>query len=481
MAGKIELLKNELRTFPKPSTFIFYAFAFSIVAMLGALNSWVFRLEPYSGISFPYAPAITNLVVVATSAVLLMLRIKFNLRFNAMTVLKYWSLPMLLAAGLLIYSYLTEPSVYFGYFILTSIGIAYLLGFLSLLDALYRMGNVSIAMLVAVMNLLSIAAFVLVLEADSVIIYAMLIFALPVLYYSIWKCRKSHSAGDVVFKGVFTKTSTAGKIPTVLITTFVILGFLLSSEDQYRILIADGEVSPIPLLGSFALTLVILIVFCLRPKLDFNRLLFLYVIPLISLALLIASIDSTSRNLVVSFFADSARIIGLLVFIALVQYLSKFSVYDLASISLWGVFSFALGTLLSWTVYILVTAVVQPSEYFDIAMRFVVFAALMVCIILFHKKNMRDGWGIASIKENPYSISSEEKACDILAKRVSLTPRETQILLLMVQGRNNEKISEQLFISRNTTKMHMSNIYKKLGVHSQQEVLDVVSEARKTM
>lgn len=49
-------------------------------------------------------------------------------------------------------------------------------------------------------------------------------------------------------------------------------------------------------------------------------------------------------------------------------------------------------------------------------------------------------------------------------KNSVLTPREVEIIQLIMQGYNNRKVSEELCISEHTTKAHLSSIYEKLGV-----------------
>lgn len=61
-----------------------------------------------------------------------------------------------------------------------------------------------------------------------------------------------------------------------------------------------------------------------------------------------------------------------------------------------------------------------------------------------------------------------------LASEWGLTARETQVLELIVQGRNEPYMSEHLCISRATVKTHVNHIYKKAGVLSRQELLDRV-------
>jgi DNA-binding NarL/FixJ family response regulator len=52
-----------------------------------------------------------------------------------------------------------------------------------------------------------------------------------------------------------------------------------------------------------------------------------------------------------------------------------------------------------------------------------------------------------------------------------LTPRERDVLALMVEGLNNREIAERLTISRLTAKFHVSNILAKLGATSRTEAV----------
>ncbi len=61
-----------------------------------------------------------------------------------------------------------------------------------------------------------------------------------------------------------------------------------------------------------------------------------------------------------------------------------------------------------------------------------------------------------------------------LAQSGGLTPRETEVLALLAQGRSIPYIRDELIISRETAATHAKHIYAKLGVHSRQELIDLV-------
>jgi DNA-binding CsgD family transcriptional regulator len=61
-----------------------------------------------------------------------------------------------------------------------------------------------------------------------------------------------------------------------------------------------------------------------------------------------------------------------------------------------------------------------------------------------------------------------------ISKKYHLSKRETQVLELLVQGRGVPYIAKTAFISQNTVKSHIKNLYQKMNVHSRDELLDTV-------
>ncbi len=57
------------------------------------------------------------------------------------------------------------------------------------------------------------------------------------------------------------------------------------------------------------------------------------------------------------------------------------------------------------------------------------------------------------------------------------SPREAEVLALLTRDRTQPYIREVPLLSKNTVSSHVQHIYTKLGVHSKQELIDLV-EAR---
>lgn len=72
---------------------------------------------------------------------------------------------------------------------------------------------------------------------------------------------------------------------------------------------------------------------------------------------------------------------------------------------------------------------------------------------------------------------SIEERCAVLGVERGLTEREIEIFAMFARGRNGQFVMEHYVVSRNTVKSHVKHIYAKLGVHSQQELIDLVEHA----
>lgn len=71
------------------------------------------------------------------------------------------------------------------------------------------------------------------------------------------------------------------------------------------------------------------------------------------------------------------------------------------------------------------------------------------------------------------------ESCLALGERFGLSKREVDVLGLLARGFSSARIQGELYIAAGTVNYHTRNIYAKLGVHSKQEVIDLVANELK--
>ena len=88
-------------------------------------------------------------------------------------------------------------------------------------------------------------------------------------------------------------------------------------------------------------------------------------------------------------------------------------------------------------------------------------------------KDANDGGSPMSSRIARQVITAFKEGKGILSdqKDFDLSDREVSVLNLLAEGYNYQEIAENLFISVDTVRHHIRNIYKKLHVHSQSEAV----------
>lgn len=104
------------------------------------------------------------------------------------------------------------------------------------------------------------------------------------------------------------------------------------------------------------------------------------------------------------------------------------------------------------------------------------FITLIILFVCFDDSSHATAPGSARPAEpfhRPFKETLEKIAGD-----AKLTPTEANVLELIARGHNAESVRKELVISVNTAKTHIRNIYAKLGIHSQQELIALVNETK---
>jgi DNA-binding CsgD family transcriptional regulator len=106
---------------------------------------------------------------------------------------------------------------------------------------------------------------------------------------------------------------------------------------------------------------------------------------------------------------------------------------------------------------------------------------LISTVLLFDKETVRSLKIVAS-QQYPHQMVTPAAlpdrvvlTCRKIASDRHLTKRETEVLCILARGNSIAHVKEELFISEGTAITHRRHIYRKLGVHSRQELINLFS------
>jgi DNA-binding NarL/FixJ family response regulator len=88
-------------------------------------------------------------------------------------------------------------------------------------------------------------------------------------------------------------------------------------------------------------------------------------------------------------------------------------------------------------------------------------------------KELINGGAPMSIHIAKMVVQSFQKSNDSI-----LSERETEVISLLAQGKSYKSIGESLFISRNTIKFHIKNIYDKLEVNTRERAIEEAAKMK---
>ena len=91
-------------------------------------------------------------------------------------------------------------------------------------------------------------------------------------------------------------------------------------------------------------------------------------------------------------------------------------------------------------------------------------------------REMRGGASSAS-KESASYDEAFGLASRMIGKQKGLTDRQIEVLALLARGYTVSAAAAALYLSENTVRTHAKKIYAALGIHSKQELIELVAEA----
>ena len=264
------------------------------------------------------------------------------------------------------------------------------------------------------------------------------------------------------------------RIPVKFVLTLFVLGLALGMmQGLFTAFTAaipgKSDLNPLSSLG-FVVASMLCFAAVFVARMDFNRLIYQVGFPFMALGFLVVAVGGSS------FFG----------------YLFSLAGYQFTELCLWvlciylavqirgvGRWVFALLCCVTSFAQALGLGLVDGADLVGLQREVcVVVGATLLAFGLYSvtSKNPYESWGIMRPGESD-EANVLEQACELIAVEEFFTPREKDVFLLLAQGHNRMAVSQRLVVSENTVKTHMSNIYQKLGVHTQQELIDAV-EAR---
>ncbi|MDR3053405.1 MAG: helix-turn-helix transcriptional regulator [Coriobacteriales bacterium] len=192
---------------------------------------------------------------------------------------------------------------------------------------------------------------------------------------------------------------------------------------------------------------------------------FYIAIPCIIVASLLIGIpDSPSQLLPQTAVSTGTDLVRLLVFALFIELSITKRIPAIFLFALLGSIQFA-GTLLGQ-----LFAVLIAGNALVIAL--VVMVALVIAmLVLVAARRSLSAKGIAAQPGTTPALND-------LAHASALTPREFEVLQIWISGHNSAYIEEQLHISKNTVKTHLSHIYAKTGTSNREELLTALENQK---
>ena len=218
----------------------------------------------------------------------------------------------------------------------------------------------------------------------------------------------------------------------------------------------------------------------------------------------------------ISYYLPKSNVIGFgLLFLAVVNYLLFFITKNYLFVSIADTFSFFV-LLHNWIVGIIIYKKHEFAKFFVIGYSLVLFSAALFILPIDWGLNIYTT-SLSSIKYGSlfevliltYAITyrvtilqqeneqykleiqqhfkkinmlnthkNDNKAVTVqeLVDEHNLSDREAEVLPLIFAGYTNQKIADELFVSLNTIKFHVRNIYKKLNIKNKKEAIDLYTQ-----
>ncbi|MEC4273761.1 helix-turn-helix transcriptional regulator [Adlercreutzia sp. R25] len=234
---------------------------------------------------------------------------------------------------------------------------------------------------------------------------------------------------------------------------------------------------PLSSAGMLAMALIVFVAAALFTDRIRIESLFRISMPLMAVGLLLASLLVQQSSELVSFFISASYAAFLIMIMAIMCDLT----YRLSVNPLW---LFGIERFIRFVTYALGANALSLLDSHDVlgiptqTILGIAAIALILCstTLLFTDRNLLRDWSVP-LDDGAGELDQARlvSCCNQIAREYKLSSREQEVFLLLVEGEDVAGIEKKLFIANGTAKSHIQHIYKKVGVHSKQELLSKVA------
>ena len=250
----------------------------------------------------------------------------------------------------------------------------------------------------------------------------------------------------------------------------------------YGYTLTFGEVGRVPLLALGALLpLGLVLAYVVLSRKDFSPDAFFQISILCSVAgFLVVSIATANGTLASTLLSCGTGFFEILMYFVLIALGAKNPASALPMLA-WGNAMASWGTLLGANFGRFTNVMATDATMTSIISACIVFGIVAYVVVV--QKSFSFAHTIQGIKPLTPLVSAQTAdgalspvadRCAAIGAAANLTDREQEIFEYLARGRNVRFIQEELTVSYNTVKTHVSHIYAKLDVHSHQELIDLV-------
>lgn len=238
---------------------------------------------------------------------------------------------------------------------------------------------------------------------------------------------------------------------------------------------------PLLVCASYLVGAALVLAVCCLAKFDFNRLIYKVGFPMLAASLVFLAVAPGLGEAAGALYRTSA------VFTDLVLWsLGAYIIKDMGMPACWiaslpGAALF-LGTSLG-AVCAVGACALMPATTFALVEMPLLAACLLLAASLFllSERNMRSGWGTFRIGTDAGPDEDLDAAVALLAGEMGLTAREADVVGAFARRLTRREVAEELCVGDETVKTHLRGIYRKTGVHGQDELVSLVEKTRRSM